>query len=161
MVIGSISHSHHWLFKCTGVRSKSNNKTWRLVFHWILKEDASLNAQKGGERWITFILKFSNLEYHQLPLPVICFKNDHYMWRPSRDNLENAAPISNVLQKSTNSRVQQSMFMLLYALFISFPVRHTVNFRSDGRHCIGDVMAHTIIRKVLYSKFDRKGSIQM
>ena len=27
--------------------------------------------------------------------------------------------------------------MLLYALFISFPVRHTANFRFDGRHCIG------------------------
>ena len=37
------------------------------------------------------------------------------------------------------------MFMSLYALFISFPVRHTVNFRFDGRHCIGDLIAHTII----------------
>ena len=50
--------------------------------------------------------------------------------------------------------------MSLYALFISFPVRHTVNFRFDGRHCIGDLMAHIIIRKFLYSEFDRKGSIQ-
>ena len=59
-------------------------------------------------------------------------------------------------KKSTNSRVQQSMFMSLYALFISFPVRHTVNFRFDGRHCIGDLMAHTIIRKLLYNEFEQK-----
>ena len=37
-------------FKCTGVRIKSNNNTWRLRFHWMHKEDESLNAQKGGER---------------------------------------------------------------------------------------------------------------
>ena len=29
-------------FKCTGVRTKSNNTTWRVVFRWILKEDESL-----------------------------------------------------------------------------------------------------------------------
>ena len=120
------------------------------------------NAQKGGERWIIFIQTFSDFcfEHYQLPLPVIYFKNDQYRLRPSRDKLENAAPNSNVSQKSTNSRVQQSMFMSQYALFISFPVRHTVNFQFDGRHCIGDLMAHTIIRKLLYSEFDRKGSIK-
>ena len=42
------------------------------------------------------------------------------------------------------------MFMLLYALFISFPVRHTNNFRFDGHHCIGDVMTRAMIRKLLY-----------
>ena len=109
------------------------------------------------------ILTFSDfcLEHYQLPLPVMCLNNDHYRGRPSRDNLENAAPNSNVSQKCTNSRVQQSMFMSLYAVFISFPVRHTVNFLFDGRHCIGDLKAHPIIRKLLYSDFDRKGSIQM
>ena len=45
--------------------------------------------------------------------------------------------------------------MLLYALFISFPVRHTDNVRFDGRHCIGDLMARAMIRKLLYSEFDR------
>ena len=59
-------------------------------------------------------------------------------------------------KKSTNARVQQSMFMSLYALFIQFPVRHTVNFRFDVRYCIGDLMAHTMIRKLLYSEFEKK-----
>ena len=45
--------------------------------------------------------------------------------------------------------------MLLYALFISFPVRHAANFRFDGRHCIDDLMANAMVRKVLYSEFDR------
>ena len=45
--------------------------------------------------------------------------------------------------------------MLLYVLFISFPVRHTANFRFDGRHCIGDLMANGMVRKFLYSEFDR------
>ena len=45
--------------------------------------------------------------------------------------------------------------MLLYALFISFPVRHTVNFRFDGRHCIGDLMANVMVGKLLFSEFDR------
>ena len=58
-------------------------------------------------------------------------------------------------KKMTNSRVQQSIFMLLYALCISFPVRHTNNFLFDGRHCIGDLKAHAMIRKLLYSEFDR------
>ena len=35
--------------------------------------------------------------------------------------------------------------MLLYALFISFPVKHTDNFRFDGRHCIGDLMANAMV----------------
>ena len=60
-------------------------------------------------------------------------------------------------KKSTSSNVQQPVFMLLYALFISFPVRHTDNFdgRFDGRHCIGDQMAHDMIWKLLYSECDR------
>ena len=45
--------------------------------------------------------------------------------------------------------------MLLYALFISFPVRHTANFKFDGRHCIGDLMANAIVTKLSYSEFDR------
>ena len=45
--------------------------------------------------------------------------------------------------------------MLLNALFISFHVRHTANFRFDGRHCIGDLKANGMVRKVLYSEFDR------
>ena len=58
-------------------------------------------------------------------------------------------------QKSTNSRVQKSMFMLLYALFISFPVRQKADFRFDGRHFIGDLMANAMVRNLLYSEFDR------
>ena len=42
--------------------------------------------------------------------------------------------------------------MLLTALFISFPVSYTANFRFDGRHCIGDLMANTMVRKLLYSE---------
>ena len=45
--------------------------------------------------------------------------------------------------------------MLLYASFISFPVRNTDNFRFDRRHCIGDLIAHAMVRKLLYSEFDR------
>ena len=37
--------------------------------------------------------------------------------------------------------------MLLYALLISFPVKHTDHFRFDGRICIGDLMAHTMVWK--------------
>ena len=51
--------------------------------------------------------------------------------------------------------------MFLYALFISFPVRHSVNFRFGGRHCIGDLMANAMVRKLLYSEFDSPGSIGM
>ena len=45
--------------------------------------------------------------------------------------------------------------MLLDALFISCPVRHTANFRFGGRHCIGDLIANAMVRKLLYSEFDR------
>ena len=45
--------------------------------------------------------------------------------------------------------------MLLYALFILFPVIHMANFRFDGRHCIGDLMANAMVREFLYSEFDR------
>ena len=38
--------------------------------------------------------------------------------------------------------------MLLYALFVSFPERHSNTFRFDGRHFIGDVMAHAMIRNI-------------
>ena len=74
---------------------------------------------------------------------------------PSSDNLQNAALNSNELQTNTNSLVQQSMFMSLYVLFISFPVRHTDNFRIDRRHCIGDLMAQAMIRKLLCGELDR------
>ena len=45
--------------------------------------------------------------------------------------------------------------MLQYALFISFPVKHTAKFRFDGRHGIGDLMANAMVRTLLYSEFDR------
>ena len=59
------------------------------------------NAQTGGERWITFILTFSDffLQHQQLPLPVIWLKNVHYRRRPFRDNLQNAAQNSNYHKK--------------------------------------------------------------
>ena len=76
--------------------------------------------------------------------------------KASPSGLQNTAPNSNVSQKTTNSRVQQSMFMLLYALFISFPVRHTNNFRFDLRHCIGDLMTHAMIRNFLHSELTDK-----
>ena len=54
--------------------------------------------------------------------------------------------------------VQLSICMLLiyytHCLF-HFPVRHTANFRFDGRHCIGDLMVHTMVWKLLYSEYDR------
>ena len=50
-------------------------------------------------------------------------------------------------KKSTRCSVHQSMFMLLYALLITFHVRHTDNFRFVRHHCIGDLMAHTMIWK--------------
>ena len=58
--------------------------------------------------------------------------------------MQNAAKNSNVSQRSTHSRVQHSLFMLLYALFISFPVRHTDNFRFDEHHYI---MVRVMLRK--------------
>ena len=44
---------------------------------------------------------------------------------PSNDDRQIAALNSNVSQNNTRSSVQQSIFMLLYDLFISFPVRYT------------------------------------
>ena len=90
---------------------------------------------------------FNNFRLLHPPLSTsatrILFSNDHYRQRPSRDNLQIDAPNSNVSHKSTSSNVLHSIFILLYALLISFPVRHTDNFRFDWRHCIGDLMAHT------------------
>ena len=118
------------------------------------------NAKKGWRWWSKLFLTFSDFchKHYRLPLPVFCFKNDHYRWRPPCDNLQIAVPNLNVSQKSTRSRVNPSMFMLIYALFISFHVRHTDNIRFDGRHCIGDLIAHAMIGKLLYSKFDRSSS---
>ena len=48
-----------------------------------------------------------------------------------------------------------NVHVTMYALFISFPVRHKSNFRFDGRHCIGDLMANAMVRNILYSEFDR------
>ena len=101
------------------------------------------NAQKGGRRWITFILTFqTSTSSIRLPLPVSFWKKYNYGSKPSRDNLQIAAPNSNASQKSSMSRIQQTMFMLLYALFVSFPLRHEYNIRYDGRHCIGDTYTH-------------------
>ena len=53
-------------------------------------------------------------------------------------------------KKSTRSNVQQSIFMLhvVYALFISFPVRHTDNYWFDVRFCSCDLIAHTMVWKL-------------
>ena len=45
------------------------------------------------------------------------------------------------------------MSMLINALFISFPVRHTANFRFDGRHNISYLMAHAMIRRFWQIRF--------
>ena len=80
-----------------GVSIKSNNKTWRLVFHWMSKKMRFWNAQTGGERWIIFILTFSDfwLQHYQLQLPVICFKNSTIGKGFFNDNLQNATLNSN------------------------------------------------------------------
>ena len=100
------------------------------------------NAQKGERRWITFILTKLDfyLQHYQLPLPVFYLKYDHYWSRPSRKLL---LQIQMYLKKSTRYSVQLSICMLLYALFILFPVRQTAYFlvwcaplhwRSKGTH---------------------------
>ena len=85
------------------------------------------NAQTGDERWIAFILTFSDfcLQHYQLPLPVICFKNVHYRWRPFRDNLQNAAPNSNYHKK-----VQVPVFS---SQFLCYYTRCLFNFLPDIR----------------------------
>ena len=72
----------------------------------MLNEDASLKCTKRIRRWIIFSLTISDfyLQHYQLPLPVYCFKNDQYLSRLSRDNLQIAAPNSNVSQKSTREK---------------------------------------------------------
>ena len=60
----------------------------------MLREDASLKCPK---RWKTMnFIHFNNIRLLR-PLFVFCFKNDHVRLRPSHDNLQNAAPNSNVL----------------------------------------------------------------
>ena len=77
---------------------------------------------------------------------------------PFSDNLQIATPNSNVLQKSTRSSVHQSSFMLLYAFFISFPVRRTDNSGLSGAialaiswhlPCFGIFCAVNVTDKVL------------
>ena len=64
-VLSKISKSRYsGQFKCTGVRTKSNNKTWRVVFRWMIKEDANLKCTK---RWKTMnYIHFNNFR-HLLP----------------------------------------------------------------------------------------------
>ena len=102
----------------------------------MLNDDARLKCTK---RWKTMNYIRSNifrllLQHYQLPLPVSCLKNDHYWSKPSHDYLQISVSNSNASQKSIMSRVQQTMFVLICSLFISFPVRHTDNIRFDGRH---------------------------
>ena len=52
-------------------------------------------------------------------------------------------------------------FIIIYPLFISFPVRHTNYFRFHWRNCIGDLMANTMVWKILDSLCERLGSINM
>ena len=70
------------------------------------------NAQKGGRWWITLILTISEfcLEHYQLPLSVFCFKNDQFRLRPSPDNLQMAAPYSNVSQKKYSVQCTEVRF---------------------------------------------------
>ena len=159
VVRGKISQSRNLVnSSAQGSEQKVNNKIWRVVFRWMLKEDESLNCTG---RWKT--MNYSQVNnFRLLPpasstsaSPYFVFKNDRYRTRPSSDNLQIDAPNSNVSQKSTRSSVHQSRFMLLYVLFISFPVRHTGNFRFDGRHWVGDLMALTMVWKLLYSECDR------
>ena len=51
-------------------------------------------------------IHFNFLRHYQLPLPVFCFKNDHYKSKLSHNNLQIAALNSNVSQKRTISSVQ-------------------------------------------------------
>ena len=146
-------HIYDWNIVNCDVGQQIQLNSIPLSRHYIA--EISLNVTLNHKTTTIF------LQHHQFPLPVFCFTNNHYRTRPSSDNLQIATPNSNVLQKSTRSSVYQSSIMLLYVLFISFPVRHTDNFRFDGRHCIGDLMAFTMVWKFLYSKCDRLGFIHM
>ena len=76
------------------------------------------NAQTGDERWITFILTFSDfcIQHYQLPLPVICFENVHYRRRPFCDNLQSSAPNSNYHEKKVQIPVFSSHLSCYYTL---------------------------------------------
>ena len=95
------------------------------------------------------------LQHHQLPLPVFCFKNDRYRTRPTSDNLQITAPNSNASQKKYKVQCSSVKIHVTILLFILFPVRHTENFRFDGRHFIDDLLALTMVWKFLYSECDR------
>ena len=90
------------------------------------KKLASLKSTKNGRRWITFIITFSDfcLQFYLLPLTVFSLENHHYRPRSSRNNPKLLLKIQIYRKQSTRSRVKQSMFMLLYALFISFRQRN-------------------------------------
>ena len=96
---------------------------------------------------LTFNLTISDfcIQQYQLPLPIFCFKMTTIDQGLLAIICKLLLQIQMYRKKSTSSNVQQSIFMLLYALFISFPVKHTDNFRLYGRHCIGDMIAHTMI----------------
>ena len=106
------------------------------------------------------------LQHYQLPLPVFCVKNDHYRSKPSRDNLQVAAPNSNVSQKNTRSSVQQSIFMLRFVYFIScktyglLPIWWApLHWRSNGTYW--NVCTVNVTDKVPYTckpKFQKKAT---
>ena len=58
-----------------------------------------------------------------------------FIFIPNIENMESALPLNEKLKNCG--------------------LRHTANFRFNGRHYIGDLMAHTMVWKLLYSEYDR------
>ena len=106
MVIGNISQPRDWVnSSAQGSKQKVTRRHGASFFAENSRKMRFRNAQTGDERWITFILTFSDfcLQHYQVLLHVICFKNVHYRRRPFHDNLQNAAPNSNYHKQNRES----------------------------------------------------------
>ena len=157
VVIGNISQSRNWVNASTqGSKQKNNKKTWRLVFRWKLTEDEIL---KCTNRWRTMNYIHSNI-FILLP-PALSTSDTRYLFfKMSTIDIGFSAIICKMLPqiliitKKYKFPCSAVNVHVIIRLFISFPVKHTANFRFDGRHCICDLMANAMVRKLLYSEFD-------
>ena len=139
--------------KLTRVKTKSNNKTLRIVFRWMFRKDASLKAKKGGRRWIAFILTLSDFCLKIIYCGYPCYvKKDTTIGQCLLAIIWNCCSKFKFIARKNRFSTQ---CLLLYALFIPFLLRHKDYFQFDGRHCIGDLSGHTMVWKSVYSERDR------
>ena len=85
--------------------------------------------------YIEFNISDGCLQHYELPPTVFCFENYHYRSRPSRDNLQVAAPNSNE-SKKIQGQVSSSQFS--WKTYKYFPDWWALlHWRSNGTyHCL-------------------------